>query len=974
MNHPRLPNPLSALTLALSLAISAPGLAVAATGLYEFNITAQPLNQALQQVAAQADMALLVDAKLTDNLNATPLSGQLTVRDALWQLLQPNGLTATISDGSIIIKAAPTAAQATELSALKVQGSHSAPGMFDEEQIDPIDLPYVKTRSVVHVTQENIERFRGTSPADMLQGTAGVQVADARNSGALDVNIRGLQGQGRVPVLIDGSSQSQTVYRGYSGVADRSYVDPDLISSINIEKGASLSAQGTGAIGGLVNMTTLKADDIVLKGQRTGVRLRGGLQSNTSTPPDDVVVTPRTDSPSINGDAGFASVALATKQENYDLLAAYSYRTQGNYYAGKKGHSDYVTDDAWWGERGVAKIFKPGEEVLNTSNESRSALLKATLRPTDNQALTLAYRNYRSTYGEIMSSQIMRARADTIPQWPLSNVKSDSYTANYRWSPDNPLWDVKANLWYTDTDSETYNSSVFHTPRQQIADPEWAWDNSRKEWIQYEYRSDTQAQRLGFDISNTSKLDTRAGAMKLNYGLSWQQEYIGPGDDIVITQTHIDNNKYLRDGDRQEASAFASLEWAIQPWLTLDVGGRYTYFNTQDNNVRSEQRVNPNGWKNLFLFNNENYRIGTVRWDQDENGEYTDATNPILNGGEYLSDPVWDENGNMIPSQLTPIVAANISRYLETDTYFDPIPGEYDYIPGISREDHGFAPIIGLSAQVNDSTIVYARYSEALRMPSLAESTMGFSAAVSDTLKPEHSKDWEIGVNWLTNSLIADSDNMRLKFAYFDDVTEDYIGRRPHTNATNNISSMVIDNQDSYRRSGLELQSQYDSSYFFSELSAAYYHHVELCDSTTANYIRDNTRLKGVPDCTGAGFSTAYTRNHVPPKYAASLILGAKLPTPDLSTGVRVTYNGEPAVQQVIDGSAPWEGYFGSADQILTRAYTLLDVFATYTVNPHLTLDLAVDNITDQYYLDPLTQSLMPAPGRTFRFSISSQF
>ncbi|MEX6226621.1 hypothetical protein AB6F55_18440 [Providencia hangzhouensis] len=41
-----------------------------------------------------------------------------------------------------------------------------------------------------------------------------VYTGDARNSGALDPNVRGIQGQERVPVTVDGTEQSLTVYRG----------------------------------------------------------------------------------------------------------------------------------------------------------------------------------------------------------------------------------------------------------------------------------------------------------------------------------------------------------------------------------------------------------------------------------------------------------------------------------------------------------------------------------------------------------------------------------------------------------------------------------------------------------------------------------------------------------------------------------------------------------------------------------------
>src|SRR5690606_37613746 len=111
-------------------------------------------------------------------------------------------------------------------------------------------------------------------------GVAGVQVGDSRNGGGLDVNIRGIQGKSRVDVTVDGSQQSLNVYRGYGGTQQRSYIDPDLISDVIINKGPDLTAAGAGAIGGAVNMTTIGVQDILKDGKNFGVRLKGEIWDN----------------------------------------------------------------------------------------------------------------------------------------------------------------------------------------------------------------------------------------------------------------------------------------------------------------------------------------------------------------------------------------------------------------------------------------------------------------------------------------------------------------------------------------------------------------------------------------------------------------------------------------------------------------------------------------------------------------------
>ncbi|MCR2273786.1 TonB-dependent receptor plug domain-containing protein, partial [Salmonella enterica] len=58
--------------------------------------------------------------------------------------------------------------------------------------------PYETAAPTTYISGETIERYRGSSPADMFRGTPGVKSGEARNgAGSIDVNIRGMQGMGR---------------------------------------------------------------------------------------------------------------------------------------------------------------------------------------------------------------------------------------------------------------------------------------------------------------------------------------------------------------------------------------------------------------------------------------------------------------------------------------------------------------------------------------------------------------------------------------------------------------------------------------------------------------------------------------------------------------------------------------------------------------------------------------------------------
>ena len=50
------------------------------------------------------------------------------------------------------------------------------------------------------------------------------------------------------------------------------------------------------------------------------------------------------------------------------------------------------------------------------------------------------------------------------------------------------------------------------------------------------------------------------------------------------------------------------------------------------------------------------------------------------------------------------------------------------------------------------------------------------------------------------------------------------------------------------------------------------------------------------------------------------------------------------------------------------------DAYVSYDINKDMGVELLVTNLLDEYYVDPLTRTMMPAPGRTFRLSFSSHF
>ena len=439
--------------------------------------------------------------------------------------LCPSLLAADNADAS----AEGAATQTVTLNPITVKGRHK-----DERGKDR-----VYTREIVNLYKgkEDVETFKGNTVSDLFSGLPGVYSGEARNSGALDPNIRGVQGQGRIPVTIDGTEQAITVWRGMFGANNRNYVDPNIISSVYVEKGPSFNREVKSGIGGSVALKTLEADDIVPKGQKYGVEIKAEA-SNNSIKPRKATYAENVDyrtlenplnvmggywrfyaddsdrlTPRFGGKHKFSEdkayrIAAATKQDNFDAILTYAYRNKGNYFSGKKGahrYGFYSIDNAEnlrrLQEQGIKELspeapiiglfYTPGGEVANTSLETESWLGKTTFRLPNNQSIKLGLRHTHSTFGEVMPSRILSGGGfqgdnvdsqNKIAEWPQAWVKQRAYNIDYSWKPEGSRWiDLNASLWATRTRSKTNSSGGVPG---DIAWTDEGWDTAADDWIQ----------------------------------------------------------------------------------------------------------------------------------------------------------------------------------------------------------------------------------------------------------------------------------------------------------------------------------------------------------------------------------------------------------------------------------------------------------------------------------------------------------
>lgn len=994
----------------------------AASVRHAIDLEAQPLPQALLKLSAQTGLQVLYAGQIADGANAPAVKGDYSAEQALQRLLQGSGLVARrTGTRAMTLERAAAPAGTIVTDTLRVAGDDRSAGGDVRDQRGR-DAVYDLDLSSAYIGRTEVERYKGATPSDLVNGVAGVFSGDARNSGALDLNIRGIQGPGRVPVSIDGTEQALTVWRGYNGASNRNYIDPLLIGGIQILKGPSLTRNVATGIGGAMVIDTLDVDDVLETGQRIGgeVRVEGssnavaprlprlhtgqdyrtvtGFPQNAPNAPYEdrtLQVQPRHGG---GGDNVFSGEDLAYRlalgwrpADSVDLFAAYAYRDRGNYYAGKHGAGYYSRSRGSSADDyilSMANYWRPGDEVANTSSQMESWLFKLGWRPSEAQALQLGYRDSLSHYGEVMPSRIIESANRAAIQWPLSRVDAQAWNLRYTWHPADSRWlDLDATLWRTDTASATYTAGGFPNYAQGPDNPllrNTALANARND-------------RTGLTASNRLRL---ADGLDLSVGGSVQHERLRSDDAYFGVSDGW--RMYPRAGRRQERQAYFNVEWRPLERLALSAGARYaTYWAFDDFLAAHAGQLR----QSLVDGYEISYRTTQTYTQAEREALIADqlAGNRELLDLEIITQEEYDAIAadllQNVPTQYdvqhkAPWQADAHGRYTKAGNAC--LNGSLDALPGTlgqtclaspvvstgdararRRKDHGWMPFFSATLDFSDVSRAYLRYSETLRFPSMFESTVAFSASLNPwDLKPEHAHTWELAYVQDLGALLGADTTADVKLAYYASKTRDVIERD---------AQFKFDNIDKQTIRGLELQGRYDDGRLFTDLGVNYTLKNEVCDETTAALLSSNNGYvigsgRIVPTCVDYGFVGGYLLTQSTPKLSASWSLGTRLLQRRLELGSRLTY-----YRQYRNSDLEWfrENSVQGGDGRLVYTFNvpfswgttlLLDAYARYALRKNLSIELGATNLTDRYYVDPATRSTVAAPGRTLKLSMTGRF
>ncbi len=476
-----------------------------------YDIPAGSLSAVLARFSSESGVLLAGAAGLVQGRKSPGLQGVYSVPAAFDAILAGSGLQAVWrKEGEYALQLVVAENGERTMATVAV----TAKADRDQEKRDGVYLDNVTN---LYQGRKELERNQVHNAADVFKSMTGVYSMDPRNGNALAPNIRGISGQGRVPVTVDGTEQSTDIWLGTMfGVNNKSYVDPALFRSIAVEKGPSLSRGVRSGVGGAVSIRTIDPADIIPEGRSFGIESKIETSGNTigqRTDPrsyygrdyrdlpnavvgtsGNVTITPTTplrqrgSKDLLNLQDRSFMLTLAGRNDMTDALLSYSERSKGNYFAGKRGADAYRNNDAY--AKGTeayfpntAKLYEPGAEVANTSSETSTLLLKNNWYLPDRHKLGLSFMRTRLEFGENNNSQALMAyglnetgaiKAGSIADTPESRINMDTWRFTYDYKPgDNPWVDFQSSLWMTQVDGkreQTGGANYFVLNRDTVFD------------------------------------------------------------------------------------------------------------------------------------------------------------------------------------------------------------------------------------------------------------------------------------------------------------------------------------------------------------------------------------------------------------------------------------------------------------------------------------------------------------------------
>lgn len=813
------------------------------------------------------------------------------------------------------------------------------------------------TEAKAKSTRENV--FKETQTIDqVIRSIPGAFTQQDKGSGVVSVNIRGENGLGRVNTMVDGVTQtfySTALDSGQSGGSSQfgAAIDPNFIAGVDVNKSNFSGASGINALAGSANFRTLSVNDVITDDKPFGIILKGMTGSN------------------------------ATKSNFMTTAAGRKWLDNGGYVGVVYGYSQReVSQDYRIG--GGERLASLGQDILAKEKEA-----------------------YFRNAGYVLNSEGQWAPDLDKPHWYCNKPdykKNSNSVCNqgYRLGPPAKTRQKILKELLTDnkkpediTDLQNGNDGIKETDKSfernkdqySVApiEPGSLQSRSRSHLLKFEYGDDHHT--LGAQIRT---LDNKIGSRKIenrNYQVNYNFNNNSYLDLNLMAAHNIGKTIYPKGG------FFAG--WRVADKLItknvaniVDINNSHTFLLPKEIDLKTTLGFN--------YFTNE---YSKNRFPEELSLFYNDDSH---DQGTYSNLGRFKGDRNLLP-QRSVILQPSGKQKFKT-VYFDTalskgiyhlnysvnfthyaFNGEYvgyenttsqinEPILHTSGHKKAFNHSATLSAELSDYFMPFFTYSRTHRMPNIQE--MFFSqvsdAGVNTALKPEQSDTYQLGFNTYKKGLFTQDDVLGIKLVGYRSFIKNYIhnvygvwwrnGVVPTwANSTRFRFTIAHQNyQPIVKKSGAELELNYDMGRFFANVSYAYQRTNQPTNYADASPRPNNASKEDILK-QGYGLS----RVSMLPKDYGRLELGTRWFDQKLTLGLAARYYGKSKratiEEEYINGSR-YEKYTAGdrtyyavkKTEEIKKQPIILDLHVSYEPIKDLIIKAEVQNLLDKRYVDPL--------------------
>lgn len=810
------------------------------------------------------------------------------------------------------------------------------------------------TEAKAKSTRENV--FKETQTIDqVIRSIPGAFTQQDKGSGVVSVNIRGENGLGRVNTMVDGVTQtfySTALDSGQSGGSSQfgAAIDPNFIAGVDVNKSNFSGASGINALAGSANFRTLSVNDVITDDKPFGIILKGMTGSN------------------------------ATKSNFMTTAAGRKWLDNGGYVGVVYGYSQReVSQDYRIG--GGERLASLGQDILAKEKEAYFRNAGYVLDSTGQWTPDLSKRHWS-------------CNSDNPP------TDKDKYNLGCEWYKNKEREEILKELnagkkpkdiekLQKGNDGIEKTDKSFEDNKDQYSvapiEPGSLQSRSRSHLLKFEYGDDHHT--LGAQLRT---LDNKIGSRKIenrNYQVNYNFNNNSYLDLNLMAAHNIGKTIYPKGG------FFAG--WQVADKLItknvaniVDINNSHTFLLPKEIDLKTTLGFN--------YFTNE---YSKNRFPEELSLFYDD---PSHDRGNYSNLGRLKGARGLLP-QRSVILQPSGKQKFKT-VYFDTalskgiyhlnysvnfthyaFNGEYvgyenttnkDNEPILHKSGHkkAFNHSATLSAELSDYFMPFFTYSRTHRMPNIQE--MFFSqvsnAGVNTALKPEQSDTYQLGFNTYKKGLFTQDDVLGIKLVGYRSFIKNYIhnvygvwwrdGKVPTWADTNGFRFTIAHQnyQPIVKKSGAELELNYDMGRFFANVSYAYQRTNQPTNYADASPRPNNASKEDILK-QGYGLS----RVSMLPKDYGRLELGTRWFDQKLTLGLAARYYGKSKratiEEEYINGShfeknaAGARTYYAvKKTEDIKKQPIILDLHVSYEPIKDLIIKAEVQNLLDKRYVDPL--------------------